>query len=369
MAMRALLRQELRILCHNRTACFILAMIPITAWAVGLRRDSESIAPKETCYIVFWNEDDWVRHLQAALRRQDRPEWLRIQLVPVERLAATDGTIRYPPNSHSIQLRPLEPLQDGRSRWLVWYWHSGRDASQLWPYTQWFWQTTREHFGQTDRWEERVSSLQPELVIPGGRNERLTFAELPESHQFQVVLLWGTLYFVACYLPILSLAEARFGRTIDSLVLTPIGGHGYALSMRFFYGLLATALGVAVAVILQPKTLVSPQFWLTILAASILYPSVALAIGSRCQSVASASAGTVVYLLLSGGVFGIVTMLPVSIGTVLAPWSCPEAALLGSFHATLESANTPGVWRLLPLLLWAMLWSIAGTSCYRKLWR
>lgn len=369
MAMRALLVQELRILCHNRAACFILVMIPITAWAVRLRCDREPIATEETCYIVFWNEDDWVRHLQAALRRQDRPEWLRIQLVPVERLAAADGIIRYPPNSHSIQLRPLEPLKDGRNRWLVWYWHSGRDASQLWPYAQWFWQTTREHFGQTDRWEERVSSLQPGLAIPGGPDERLTFAEFPESRHIQVVLLWGTLYFVACYLPVLSLAEARFGRTIDSLVLTPIGGHGYALSTGLFYGLLATTLCVAVTVILQAETLASPQFWLTILAASLLYPSVALAIGSRCRSVASASAGTVVYLLLSGGVFGIITMLPVSIGTVLAPWSCPEAALLGSFHATFESANKPDAWRLLPLLLWAMLWSIAGRSCYRKLWR
>ena len=178
--MRALLRHELRLLLQNRVACVIVVAILATA---GMSRFDENFAdhdPRDTCYIVYWQEDDWVRRLQQAAQEVESPEGPHIRVVAVEQQIDAGGMIRYPPGSHSIQLRPHAPGPDGQERFLIWYWHDGDDASVLWPYAQWFWRVTREHFGPGIDWTERVSSLRPELVVPGMEEMRVPVDSLFE---------------------------------------------------------------------------------------------------------------------------------------------------------------------------------------------
>ena len=106
--------------------------------ALTLRHEENRIfsADEPTCYILYWQENEWVSRLKAKAPEAERLSGVHIEVVPVEHFASEDGTIRYPDRSHSIQLRPLDASDGNQRGWLVWYWYNGRDPSVLWPYAQ-----------------------------------------------------------------------------------------------------------------------------------------------------------------------------------------------------------------------------------------
>jgi len=162
-----LVRHEARVLAQNQMACVVILLTLIAAAFVRIDRAKHPLTLREVCYVVYWQKNDWVRRLESAAERVDDSQRLRIEVVPAARLTGTDGTIRYPRGSHSIQLRPTQPTPNERGGWLIWYWYSGRDPSVLWPYAQWFQQVTLEHFSDGVRWREQASPLRPELVLLG----------------------------------------------------------------------------------------------------------------------------------------------------------------------------------------------------------
>jgi hypothetical protein len=364
----ALLRHELRVLCQNRMACLILLSLPTTVLVPRTWNPPRANPPRETCYIVYWKEDAFVRHLKSALRHS-APDGPPIAIVPVSQLAGRDGLIEYPAGSHSIQLRPLDSSVDGPDRRLVWYWYSGGDAGRLWSSARWFWGQAREHYGAGGSWEERVSALEPGFNLPGLGERRLRVDDWMTSRQLEIVLLWASLHFAACFLPTLSLAEARAGRVLDTLVLSPLGSAGVARAQRVFYGLLAAGLCVLLVLALEPLALLRPALWLAVLGGVSVYLGVAYVIASRSRSVGAASTAGLVYLILSGAAYGAVSLLPAPLGPRLAPWSCAEAAIAGMLSDVFVTVRSPTASSVLPLVFWAVLWQLAGRWCYRRLWQ
>ena len=134
---------------------------------------------------------------------------------------------------------------------------------------------TREHFHDDAHWEERVSPLRPELKIPASGGMHVDFQWINDPVRVAVILEWLLLFFVACHLPALNLAETRDDRTIHSLVMTAAGWQRVALAKQITYGGLAIALAATVVGILRPEALMSPAFWFTISCAAIVYLGVA----------------------------------------------------------------------------------------------
>jgi len=366
-ALRALVRHELRLLRQNRVAAMVLVITLLAAFSMRWRREKAAETAGPACYIVYWQEDDWVRHLRAAIDSLDEQFQPPIRLVAAEQLTDDDGVIRYPRGSHSIQLRP-QPTEPGQpQRYLVWYWYDGADPAALWPYDHWFWRATHEHFAGERAWDERVSALRPELNVPGVQQSRLSLDALLDPQRADLAIVWVLLFFAACHLPALSLVESRVSGTLDSLVLTPGGWHGVLRAKYQFYLPLTVMFATLATFILRPQALLAPDYWLVVFAAAMAYLGVAMVIGTWCRSVASASGAAVVYLFFSSMLWAATFALPEPYAGWLAPWTFAEGAILTSLRAVwFPEHPSPMPWALLAVFVWAALWQVAAAL---SLWR
>jgi hypothetical protein len=359
----ALFGHEFRVLRQNRTACFVLVMLLAVAGLLRANEGRADAGPRVRCYIVYWEESDWVQALRESAARQG-PDGLAVEVAPVGRFTDDRGQIHYPPGAHSIQLRPQPPGPDGRPRWLIWYWYSGSDPGALWPYARWFWQVTRDHFGGGPAVEERVSPLTLTLAVPGGRSSALA-----EPARLRFGLLWLGLFLTAGYLPLLSLSQDWERQTILSIALTRAGWRGLVLAKAAFALALALPVVVLLAGILRPGLLLILWFWLALLAGAAGYFGLALTVASLSRSVAAASAGLLAYGLASGGLV---------YASFQLEYAAPAAAALRvlslewSLFAVLarlgEAADQPAA-ALAALVALAGLWVLLGGLCYRRAYR
>ncbi|HUG90908.1 MAG TPA: hypothetical protein VML55_08750 [Planctomycetaceae bacterium] len=355
----ALVALEARALLRNRTACgvLVLAVLAAASWRLG--RDRLAAADGETCYVVYWELDGWVRRLEAAAR--ENPDGLAIRVVHAGELADAAGTIRYPSRAHSIQLRPL---RGPARRWKVWFWHSGSDPAALWPYSQWFWRVTAGHFGDV-AFDGEVSPLRPEAVI-AGRPLRLTLPEAGRSAVIEIALVWMVVFFAACHLAGQSLAEARVSRTIESLATTPAGWRGAELAKRLFYGGLAAVLAVAVTAILHPAALARGAYWLGLGTATLVCLGVAFVAGSWCRTVTSAGAAAVLYVCMAGVLFACAGGLSEASPADWAAAFSFEGRLLAAWRTVWTGQGEPGAVGVCGLLGWAGVWQGLGAWSYRR---
>ena len=283
-----LLRHQLRLLAQNRSACFVLLLF--TGLAACGMRSGEPASP--VCYILYWQDDPWIERLKAELPTANAP--LAIEVVPVEKFVGDGGVIAYPSGAHSIQLRP--PTAE-RDYWMIWFWYSGTRAEVLDPVADWFWSVTQQHFGDSTPMHVRVSSLRPKLQL-------LEFAgtaarSFVNQAQWKGPVVWSAIFFCGCYLPTMALVQQREHRTIYSLVTTPVGWAGVALSTGVFYWSLTAIVSLSLAAALGYRA--GAGLGVTVLLATAVYIAIGFTMASWCNGPASASAGMLVYLALAGG--------------------------------------------------------------------
>jgi hypothetical protein len=390
-----LVRLEARALRRNRMACAVLVLAVLAAVSLRLGRDRLAGLGREVCYITYWERDAWVERLEAAAEHEN-PDRLDIRVVRVAELADEDGTIHYPPAAHSIQLRPASgpdetpgereptwPVSVGgeehpaanpdagetggqRDRWMIWFWHAGNDPAVLWPYSQWFWRVTAEHFGAPVEFDQRISALHPEAAI-AQTTVRLSAAAVGGPRWLEIGLVWMVVFFIACHLAGQSLAEDRTLRTIESVVVTPAGWRGAGLAKSLLYGALAVILGAVITAVLRFDALGRGAFWLGLATATLVSLGVGSAAGSWCRSVAAAGAASVVYVALAGALFVVAGQLSGGPASVLANVLSFERSLLDVWRTAWgEPASVPVVAHV-TLLLWACGWQVLGAWSYRRL--
>lgn len=342
-----LLRLQLRILVNNRPACVVLVCL-IVAPLIPLPRPQ--LPATGTCYVVYWHEDAWIQRLKSEVeqRAEDGPP---IEIVPVHRFVDEDDVVRYPPGTHSIQIRTPEGTRD---HWVIWCWYSGSDPSVLDEPAAWFWEVTRDHFGDALPFEVKYSSLNTQIVRP------FDFADSWLASLRQITLwsiaLWLALVFCACYLPALSLGQQYESQAIVSLATTPVGWSGAVLATMLFYGVATILVATLVAQRVQNGWALLPL----VLLATIAYLGVGLCIGCWTRSTASASGGVILYGLVSGAIaVGSYFMWP-PLATVLRTFSV-EASL---FDYLREANGQYKIVGMAGLLLSAIPWQIlAVLSC------
>ncbi len=361
-----LLRHEARTLWQNRMACAVLLLAIATALFLRIEQDRRGTLPTEVCYVLYWEEDALVRHLRDAAARASELHGLHIEVQPAEKFSGEDGVIRYPPGSHSIQLRSRSEAakQPGR---VILYWYSGSDPSAILPYAEWFESTVFTFLDHDLEWDVAVKSLRPELVVLG-KQTRVTLDTFREPRQSWSVLVCVLLFFTACHLPKLSLAEANAGGMILSVVTTPAGWQGISRTLRLFYGLLSIAAATLLTAILQPAALYSATYWWCLLCAVLVYSGVAFVIGSWSRSVASASAGTIGYALFSGAVCVVLIAIARSRETIPQLHMIVEVALVQSLKSAAAGLSFDIHNRgLTALLTWGLFWQLAGEFSFRRL--
>jgi len=344
-----LLRLQLRILANNRPACLVLACL-VVAPLVPLPRQAPVTG---TCYVVYWQEDAWIQSLKSDLERRARTD-PPIEIIPVERFVDDDEVIRYPWGTHSIQIRPPEGARD---HWVVWCWYSGSDPSVLDEPAAWFWEVTRDHFGNALPVEVKHSSLDPQILRPFD----LAGSWLVSLRQITLwsVALWLALVFCACYLPALSLGQQLESRVIVSLATTPVGWSGVVWATMLFHGAMAILVAMLVAQRVQTGLVLLP----TVLLATIAYLGVGLSIGCCTRSTASASGGVILYGLVSGAIAVAIHFVWSPLATVLRAFSV-EVSLFDSLRRSDGQYEQVG---MAGLLMSTVLWQIlAYLSCWTR---
>lgn len=342
-----LLRLQLRILVNNRPACLVLACL-VAAPLVPLPRSHTPAAG--TCYVVYWHEDAWIHRLKSELE-QRADEGPPIEIVPVDRFVDQEGLLRYPPGTHSIQIRSPEGT---REHWVIWCWYSGSDPSVLDEPAAWFWEVTRDHFGDALPVEVRYSSLNPQIARPFD----VADSWLASFRQISLwsIALWLALVFCACYLPALSLGQQHESQAIVSLATTPVGWSGAVSATMLFY----TVATILVATLVAQRVQYGLALLPLVLLATLAYLGIGLCIGCCTRSTASASGGVILYGLVSGAIVASSHFLWSPLATVLRAFSV-EANLFDSLR---ESDSKYKVVGMVGLLLSAILWQIlAFLSC------
>lgn len=280
----ALLWLQFRLLRQNRAAWLIVVMLLLSAVALSQATDrGESV-----CYVVYWLEDDWVRELRNSVPDQQDP---RIEVKHVRQFVNDKGVVVYPPNSHSIQLRPPEGPDQ---RWRIWYWYSGDDPTVLDPAITWFWSQTQRHFHQEPSFEVFVSAFKP--VSPLLEAAKLQAREWTQLSVAKPAVFAICLFFCGCYLPVLGIAEQANSRVLDTLATKPTGMVGWANGVIGFHVLLTLAIAMPLMILFGWFSI---SLGLTTLLSLMAYLGIAFTIGCTTGRVASASAMLVVYGMMS----------------------------------------------------------------------
>jgi hypothetical protein len=363
----ALVQHELRILLQNRMACVVILLTFATASFLRIDRNRQPTVPRDTCYVLYWQEEEFVEHLKRAARGAQTDRGLAIEVLPADNFSGEDGIIRYPPGSHSIQLRTREQSPGNQRDRVIIYWYSGADPAAMWPYIEWFQQAAFEHLDEGIGWEVQTKPLHQELVVLG-RQTRMTLEAFRRPGPTDTALLWGLLFFSACHLPKLSLAESVAGKMIVSLAVTPAGIKGVVRAQGIFYGILTLGLSAGIAAILNPAALLNAAFWLTVACAVVLYLGVALVIGFWSRSVASASVGTIVYFLASAVAYVILNRLTGPSAGLSAASFIAEAGLIDALTHVWEGEKIANsLPRLIGPAAWAVIWQVAGRISLRRI--
>ena len=328
----AILQMQLRLLRSNPSTSVTLLLLAV----VGAWFGRFAPPPAEpTCYVVYWQDDAWVAHLRSRLPQQAGP--LKIELAPVQQFTDESGLVLYPRGAHSIQMRPP---QAGLDQWTIWYWYSGDRAEVMEPAVRWFWQASREHWGDRLPLEVRSSSLEPTNPLTD-----VAIQLLPRSNGkagLAGMLALAAVFFSCAYLQAAHLAEQIHDRVLPTILTKPMTLWHWLGTVSVFHGLIA----VLVA---------TPTLWANAWPCGLfraVEASVLLAIGCSgiawfasftSRSVTHSTSLVLLYCLLSGLALAsslVIASLPV--GALSAEWS--YLTLLVDPNATGRTWVTLLVW-------------------------
>ena len=325
----AIVRVQLRRLLDNRSACLTLLLLAIGgAWIGTSKTQAET---SRVCFVLYWQEDGWVRHLRENLPPGDE---LGVQVVSVDEFVDDQGLISYPPGSQSIQLRPPKESSDP---WTVWCWHDG-NLEDFAAATQWFWKTSRNYWKDRLPIEVRTSSLTAQEHPAFAAVRKL----LPANQKgiAAMVLLSSTL-FCAVFMHTTHLAEQIHDRVLPTVLTKPVSIWTWIRAVSLFH-LLLTGVVTAPMIICNWWQEGMLQAVAATMVMAIGYCGLSCAVAFSSRSVTNSTNLLFVYFVISFLALGAslwTTGLPT--GVLCAEWSC--VALLGGV-ATSRCWATLLVW-------------------------
>ncbi len=357
---RVLLHKEVLRQLANRGGLALAALLVVAALLMSLFSKNGG-APGvlggglERCFVDYWHEDDWLRHLRdhvpAELSRR-----IRFRYLPglAESLTTRGGQLVYPPGSGAIQIRQ-RTLGDGRRVPHVVFWHAG-DAGSLAPYEAWFWR-------ETARYCERQAA-RAGLDAPRIHHEYMALtgtADMRSSVTTGLVLF--ALFFACVYLMPSLMCEERERGILLAQALSPASALEILTAKFLFYPAAGMALAALLAGIANPAVLAEPLFWLALAAAALGALGIGLTIASLARTQRTASMGALCYMLVVALFLficqqGNIPGLPY----LAVEYHCPRI-----LHAALGGAVAWYHWgNLIAAAVLAVSWSAVAVVLFRK---
>lgn len=295
---RTLLGKEVRRQLANRggialAALLVVAALLVTFFSNDGGQDGALTGRVEACYIDYWREDAWLRHLRdhvpAELKRQ-------IKFRDVNRLATTGNELLYPPGTGAIQIRPVGA--DAK----IWVWQPSPNS--LLAYEVWFWRESARFF-QRQAAESYASSLwtKTSLKTPNGdgqlQEERSQLkGGLDMRSSITAALVLFALFFFCVYLLPSLMCEERERGVLLAQALSPASPLEILVAKFLFYPAAGIGLAAVLAGIAKPEVLSTPFFWLVLVVAAIGSLGIGLTIACIAKTQRAASMGALCYMLV-----------------------------------------------------------------------
>lgn len=412
-----LVKETLRHLAE-RGGIFLSSLLIAASLLVSLfgREDtatSDLLSGVRRCYVDFWEDTPWVRHLRA------HPPAVKmdIRFRPVERVVVDErGVIAYDQSTAAIQIRNNGKDANGRNRYLVMFWQPGKDPSVIAPYAEWFWKETLRYYQQQEMSVE-IETSEEEVMYPGemaiivvgpgsrgdsdknkhkllyrriGKDDdtaqrlsqwldrdapsqpkppieiELQRKELEGRVEIRSFVATFLVIFALCFfsvylLPVFTCEERERGILLAQ-VLSPASPLEILAAKFLFYPTFGMILGAMVAGIYSPPVLLRPFFWLSMGTTALGYLGVGLTISSLSTSQRKASMGALCYMLTVALLLFITQQFNIPGLQYLFLEYYPPRIM----HAVLEGNVGPYIPNLIAAMVLAAGWTALATYLFRR---
>jgi len=328
----------------------------------------------ETCFIDYWQDDAWVKHLRdnvpASFQRQ-------ITFRHIESVPTTDGQLTYPVGSAAIQMR-TQTHADGRTSTKIWLWDSDSDGSALAPYELWFWRESARYFQEqlaiTQRKNDQLSkaslmSLVNALAarLPGTGQVESERSQLKGGFDMRMsvtsALILFALFFSCVYLLPSLMCEEHEKGVLLAQALSPASPVEILAAKFLFYPIVGVALAAILAGISKPAVLASVFFWLVLVVASLGSLGIGLTIACLARTQRTASMGALCYMM----VVALFLFICQQGGIPILPDIVMEYHFPRMLHAVLGDAVMWYHWlNLLAATVLAIGWNVLATILFRE---
>jgi branched-subunit amino acid transport protein len=311
---RTLLYKEILRQAANRGGIALAALLVVAALLLAFfNRPGSPLGAMpggvETCFIDYWEEDDWIRHLRASVAPELEGQ---IQFRHVNDAPKSGGLLVYSPLTGAIQIRN-SPRTDGKSK-KIWIWYPDSDGAVLTPYELWFWRESALFFqnqaGAKNPSKSLADGVPDHAPDPQGKGERhagkLAF-ETDRMHlkgafdmgtSVTASLVLFALFFSCVYLLPSLMCEERERGVLLAQALSPASATEILAAKFLFYPVVGIALAALLAGIFKPAVLLHLFFWLALVVVSIGSLGIGLTIASLARTQRTASMGALCYMLV-----------------------------------------------------------------------
>jgi hypothetical protein len=304
----------------------------------------------ETCFIDYWQEDAWVKHLQANVPADMQGQ---VKFRHIDQARIVDGQFCYPPGTGAIQMR-VEKTEGGQTVTKVWPWDPNSDGSGLAPYELWFWRESARYFqqqaGLAQQQNDRLSKSSALDLLHSltGKTAEVPGIELDRSHlkggfdmrlSVTSALVLFALFFSCVYLLPSLMCEERERGVLLAQALSPASAAEILAAKFLFYPAVGIALAAILAGIAKPAVLLSVFFWLVIIVASFGSLGIGLTIASLAKTQRAASMGALCYMMVVA-LFLFICRKGASSSCRIYSWSITARACCTPFWATTSNLST-----------------------------
>lgn len=183
--------------------------------------------------------------------------------------------------------------------WRARYWHASENPASVLPYRDWLSRETRRFLRSEPGFEEETRAVAGEVL----RTDR--------TAMMITALVVFSLYLPSFSLYIATAGDEREKRTLLALLLTPASAAQVVGAKALFYALVSTGLAAAVVALYDPRRLLEPLLWSTIVFGAAGYLSMGTLVIGLVRRQATLNTASMLYLVGTTTIMILSGFLPV----------------------------------------------------------
>lgn len=354
---RTLLDKEIKRQVANRGGIALgLLLIVAAVLQSFFRRDSDTesllTGGVEQCFVDYWRDDAWVRHLMNNVP----PELAhKVRFRDLEKMVEAGEAPSYPPTSAAIQMVPNWDTPRPRGT-IVGFVHPDESGASMGPYESWFWRETANYL-QTVQHAGGERAL---FSVHSNRSRLEGGVDMRSSITSSLVLF--ALFFSCVYLLPSMMCEERERGVLLAQALSPASAAEILAAKFLFYPVVGILLAGILTAVSAPEVLRLHFFWLVLVVAAVGALGIGLTIACLCRTQRTASMGALCYMLVVAMLLWICQQEKIPGLPLLAlEYHCPRM-LHAAFSGTVQGFH----WlSLLGATALAGVWAVTASVLFR----